>query len=79
MPDFDNRQAASEGWAIWECFGDGAPFKLCRDDEAEVFADDGDAWAHVLTKAEEGSEYHMSALAFLREHSPEEFQAIMNR
>lgn len=78
MPDFDNRQAASEGWAIWECLGDGAPFKLCRDDETEMFADDLAAWGYVVAKAEEGSEYHMRALAFLREHSPAEFQAIVN-
>ena len=77
MADFDNTQAATEGWCISECHGsDNGPYQLQRDDEAEVFASDDEAWLFVFRKVAEGSEYHRQAILFLEKESPFEYEAF---
>lgn len=74
---FDNTQALSEGWAISDCGNHpSGPWQLQRLDEAAIFCADADAWIHVGRQAAQGSEYHKSALRFIREHSPREFTFI---
>ncbi len=66
---FDNIAAAREGWALFECGPDpaGRPqIQLQREDGPEdrepPFADDRDAWLHVVTRARAGSTLHRAAL-----------------
>jgi hypothetical protein len=81
--NFDNTQAQAEGWFISFCDGymdekgEPRPWQLQREDEREVFASDLEAWAHVVSKARAGSEYHRDALDFLAKHSPAEHAAIV--
>ena len=76
-------QAYAEGWNIFEASGsslneDGEmPYQLQRDDEAAIFEDDTTAWHHVYNRANEGSELHRQALAFLQEFSTPEYEAII--
>lgn len=54
--DFDNTQAFSEGWAL---FNDGDLQKL---DESDVFQSDDEAVRFVASRAFCGSAYHQQAL-----------------
>lgn len=77
QPDFDNTQAADEGWGVFECDGsDNGPWQIQRDDEAELFEDDDAVWLHVLQRAKAGSDYHQAALGFVKEHNPIEASNI---
>lgn len=74
-----NPLAQAEGWDIFEC--DNGELQLQAIDESDIFTGwnrERDAWAHVCSKAKEGSALHMEALAILREHSPAEYQRIMD-
>jgi hypothetical protein len=74
---FDETQALTEGWSIFECWGsDNGPFQLQRVDEDEVFTRDDEAWAFVVGKAREGSAYHKAALDFLRANNPIEIASM---
>jgi len=76
-PDFDNTQAQSEGWGIFETDGSSSgPYQLQRMDDEEVFEDDDAAARFVQQRASYGHHYHASALEFLREHNPIEYAAI---
>lgn len=77
-PAFDNRQAHGEGWGIFALceIGRADPFQLQGVDADEIFASDEDAWRHVAARGAEGSEYHRSALDFLRDNSPGEYAAL---
>lgn len=46
-------EALREGWAVFDTAGVGSPpcLGLERDDEAAIFADDLEAWAHILKRA----------------------------
>lgn len=48
-------EALREGWAVFDTAGVGSPpcLSLERDDEANVFEDDLEAWAHILKRASE--------------------------
>lgn len=71
QPEFDNTKADGEGWGVFDCDGsDNGPWQIQRDDEAEVFEDDDEAWLHVLRRAKAGSAYHQAALDFVKEHNP---------
>jgi hypothetical protein len=77
MREFDNTQAESEGWSIFVCFGsENGQFQIQRIDEMEVFSSDDEAWELVVSKARSGSEYHRSALQYLRESNPIEWDSI---
>lgn len=77
VPQFDNTQADTEGWAIFECSGSqNGTFQICKCDDQDTFEDDEKAWAHVVGKAREGSEYHRNALIYIRQHNPIEFHSI---
>lgn len=79
MVYFDNKLAKTEGWSIFECFGsDHGKWQLQKYDEAEVFASDPEAWAHVVDRADAGSIYHKQAIQFLAQHNPEEKERIMH-
>lgn len=88
----DQRAAYAEGWEIFETNRDDdetakdivdgkpygyRPFELQRDDDAAIFRSDTDAWRHVRERAAAGSVLHQKALAFLKEESPAEHEAIM--
>lgn len=74
---FDNTIAMKEGWAISEV-GDDIPFRLEKLDGNTEFAFDENAWEFVHSLADQGSFYHQSALQFLEENSPKEFEYIQN-
>lgn len=88
--EFDNTQAFTEGWGIFEIHGDTdqsfvdtyGTWSLDRLGEDNtcgpvVFGEDADqAWRHVVTRALEGSAYHIEAIRFLREHNPKEIGFI---
>lgn len=78
--------AQAEGWDIFEASGSisnengDREFQLQALDDSDVFTGetrDVDAWRHVYTQAQAGSPLHQQALAFLREHSPAEHEAIL--
>ncbi|KVH56764.1 hypothetical protein WS89_22565 [Burkholderia sp. MSMB1072] len=77
ITEFNNAQADGEGWGIFDCVGsDNGRWQLQRIDEDEVFLDDDSAWKFVTDKAREGSAYHRSAIEFVRDNNPDEYQAI---
>ena len=78
MPDFDNKQAETEGWFITEVGAPGDMYRLEKDDEAKVFLTDQDAWTFVINKAIVGSIYHISALKFLEVNDTTDFELIEN-
>jgi hypothetical protein len=76
-PEFDNSKAITEGWSIFTCYAsDNGPFQLQCCDDDDVFVDDPQAWAYVVRCAQSGSEYHKSALEYLRDYNPMELRAI---
>lgn len=89
-PEFDHDQARSEGWDIWDmCEAGNRRFQLQHVQDPSdwhengwvnykdpIFSDDSEAWNFVVGKAREGSEYHIGALDYLKEHSPAEYEAI---
>jgi hypothetical protein len=78
IPDFNNVPAASEGWFISECSGSAhGPYQLQKDDEADLWANDSDAWEHVVAEAHAGSVYHGEALNYLRTYNRQEFDVIV--
>jgi hypothetical protein len=78
-PAFNNDPAADEGWCISECHGsENGPWQLQKCDEQDVFKTDIEAWRFVVDVAEAGSEYHQSALQFLKDHNPIEYDCIVD-
>lgn len=86
-PAFDNQQAEQEGWAVFEATST-SPFQIQSFDNADdrkiatgavVPTTDDEAWALVVMQALAGSAYHLSALKFLKEHSPLEFSDISRK
>jgi len=66
---FDHAAARREGWDVFDCGLDpeGKPeIQLqredCPEDGEPAFADDRDAWNHVVTQARAGSALHRAAL-----------------
>jgi hypothetical protein len=77
VTEFDNRQAFSEGWGIFDCDGsENGPWQLQRLDEETPFPSDDEAWQYVVERAAASSPYHQCALAYLREHNRLEFYCI---
>lgn len=82
---WSNDQAFTEGWGIFEM----SPYEPGREYElqklnnpdfghpCDVFDDDDGAWDHVKALAAAGSEYHAKALAWLKEHSPGEYNGFV--
>ena len=61
-----NKRHAAEGWALFECDGEGHPeLELQRDDEMGRFEDDDAALAWVLEQAREGSRLHQAAIVLV--------------
>jgi len=74
--EFDNTIAMKEGWAITTGH-DVDSFRFEKLDEADEFESDQEAWSFVYELAIRGSYYHISAMTFLAEHSPNEFKNII--
>lgn len=75
--EFDNGPAGEEGWGIFDCEGsENGPYQLQRFDEEAIFEDDAQAWKFVADKAKAGSEYHVSAFAYLKANNPIEYDSI---
>lgn len=79
IPEFDNMQADDEGWAIFGVALREGHHQLMKCDDMDVFSDDAQAWEFVVEKAKAGSVYHQSALEYLKEHNPSEFNLIVRR
>src|SRR5690606_4665780 len=62
---FDSTQAIAEGWMIVQPANRHRSWQLQRVDDIATFRTDVDAWCFVFDQAEQGSEYHQRALAFL--------------
>jgi hypothetical protein len=86
--DFDNTQAHTEGWAIFDCDGSAnGRWQICALDCPEdwpdyepswkALDDDSKAWAHVVAQAIAGSAYHQSALAAIKQDNRAEWEAIL--
>jgi len=65
-----NAVGAREGWALFECDGEGHPdLELQRDDCPDVgvpyFETDDAALAHVLAQARQGSSLHQAAIVLV--------------
>lgn len=80
-PAEHSQAATKEGWDIFECFGSATtPWQVQRlDDASDVpgapqLDNDDDAWRIVLQGTQA---HHSAALTFLRQHSPEEYEAMM--
>lgn len=69
----------TEGWDVFHTTGtqDIGNLRIERRDEDAVFASDYEVWAHVLTRANEGSEDHLMALLRVFENNPTERQEII--
>jgi hypothetical protein len=68
MTHFNQQQALSEGWGVFESGqrDDGsARIEIQRFDDAHVFTDDHKAWTHVVGLARQGSQLHRTALAII--------------
>ena len=83
----NSRAAEAEGWDIFDSEGSvNGPRQLQAFDEPELWpgapqpypfpGGDPEVWAHVRRRAGEGSPLHIHALEFLREHNPQEYDAI---
>lgn len=84
--DADSQAASLEGWDIWDSEGSqNGPWQIQKFDDTEeaaeqgfgILAEDTDSWVLVRTQAAAGSPLHQRALAFLAEHNPTEYEAIM--
>lgn len=74
---FDNNRAIDEGWCISECHGsENGPWQLQKCDELDILKNDLEAWRLVIDYADAGSEYHLKALQFLKDHNPIEYDCI---
>ena len=65
--EFDQQQALDEGWCVVERDSDGW-LEIQRDDVwggVERFVDDIEAGQYVVERADEGSQYHLSALRYI--------------
>ena len=73
ISEFDMYQAFAEGWVIY-----GAKPRLCRFSRphGQALASDYEAWAVVVGRARDGSEYHQKALDLIAEHNPDEREDI---
>jgi hypothetical protein len=81
------REAQAEGWDIFEVGrSETYMYELERIDHPSCwddldytepkFEEDAQVWAHVFARARDGSQLHLDAVAFLREHSPDELAFI---
>lgn len=63
--EFNSTQAIAEGWMIVRAANRHRAWQLQRVDDIATFRTDVDAWCFVFDRAEQGSEYHQNAIAFL--------------
>jgi hypothetical protein len=78
-PVFDNNRAFDEGWSIFECFGSAnGPWQLQKCDESGILKTDLEAWRLVVDRAEAGSNYHQTALQFLKDHNRIEYDCVVD-
>lgn len=59
---FPQEQAVNEGWCVIDR---GHCFEIQKDDDQSEFPTDGMARAYVMEQADEGSNYHLNALAYV--------------
>jgi hypothetical protein len=70
----DGAAARLEGWDVFDAHTEtGVEVQLQRLDEEEKFPDDADAMAHVMRRANEGSDLHRRAVAYVRQENPGEY------
>lgn len=77
MNTFDQTQAATEGWGLFDIndLGPVPDFVIQKDDESAIFARDSDALKYVVAQASVGSEYHREAL-ILAQCWPKDFPLL---
>lgn len=76
LSDTEDAQAESEGWCL--SFS-GTDWRLEKIDDSGKFSTDKEAWDHVVSRANNGSELHIKALGFLKKNSPVEYHKILKR
>ncbi|WP_316196665.1 hypothetical protein [Bradyrhizobium sp. SZCCHNS3053] len=78
-PTFDNTIAFDEGWGIFECRGsENGRHQLQKLDESDELTTDMEAWRLVVEQAASGSDYHVKAMQFLKDHSRVEHDCIVD-
>jgi len=79
--DFDdtNDNGMQEGWGLFHTDSDGedSTLRLMCDDEAEDIESDDEAIAHVIARASQGSELHLSALFHLKNDGSVDFARVI--
>lgn len=76
-PQFDGERAEREGWGIFDCDGsDNGPWQIQKIDASDLLENDMHAWQLVAREARAGSAYHRSAIEFIREHNPTEYESF---
>ena len=79
MSEFNNTIAMCEGWCITNGTNDSDDkWRLTKFEEMNAFTTDESVWEFVHSLAQKGSFYHQSALKYLEEECPEEFERIEN-
>jgi hypothetical protein len=82
MPE-DAEASIAQGWSIFSTTG-GRPFEIqsvadMPDGRDPVFESDKEAWAFVKAQAAAGDPLALKAKAFLRAHSPREYEVIFGQ
>lgn len=72
-----NKNAEDEGWRLAEN-GDANedPYRLERDDDANVFTFDETVWEHLIVRASNRDSNTVAAFNFIRRFCPKEWDAI---
>ena len=75
----DETAALARGWGIFDASDseNDTPFQLQAHNEAGLIRSDDDAWILVVNNARAGEPLERKALAFLKEHSPNEYGFIV--
>lgn len=74
----DQEAAVSKGWGLFDASDsdNDTPYQLQAHDEAGLIWRDDEAWILVVNNARAGEPLERKALAFLKEHSPNEYGFI---
>ena len=74
----DSAAALARGWDLFDASDseNQTPYQLQASDEAGLIRNDDDAWILVVNNARAGEPLERKALAFLKEHSPNEYKFI---
>ena len=74
----DEEAALARGWGIFDASDseNDTPYQLQASSDGGLIRNDDDAWILVVNNARTGEPLERKALAFLKEHSPNEYKFI---